>query len=69
MISGIALCLVIKVFIPRQKEAVYQRFYRLGRQLPDGLHYVDSWLDQSRAEEVVGNEGVSEDSRQDWRIS
>ncbi len=26
-------------------EPVYARFAERGRMLPDGLHYVDSWID------------------------
>lgn len=36
--------MVIETFKPGAKEAVYERFERLGRQLPAGLNYLDSWL-------------------------
>jgi len=41
------LYMVIETFKPGQKEAVYERFHRLGRQLPEGLHYIDSWLEEN----------------------
>jgi hypothetical protein len=28
------------------KDEVYRRFHEKGRMLPDGLHYVDSWLEK-----------------------
>ena len=36
--------MVIETFFPGCKDAVYARFHRKGRMLPDGLVYVDSWL-------------------------
>ena len=27
-------------------EAVYRRFYEKGRMMPDGLEYIDSWLEK-----------------------
>jgi hypothetical protein len=40
------LYMVIETFKPGAKEAVYERFHRGGRMLPDGLHYIDSWLEE-----------------------
>ena len=25
---------------------VYRRFHRMGRMMPEGLHYIDSWLEK-----------------------
>ena len=38
--------MVIETFRPGCKEQVYQRFHRQGRMLPDGLIYIDSWLER-----------------------
>ncbi len=38
--------MVIETFAPGQREAVYERFREKGRMLPDGLTYVDSWLEK-----------------------
>jgi uncharacterized protein DUF3303 len=38
------LYMVIERFT-RGAPAVYERAAELGRQLPDGLRYVDSWVD------------------------
>lgn len=38
--------MVIENFIDNNAERVYQRFHDRGRMLPDGLHYLDSWLAQ-----------------------
>jgi hypothetical protein len=37
--------MVIEHFGPGAKEKVYERFREKGRMLPDGLVYVDSWLE------------------------
>jgi hypothetical protein len=37
---------VIETFLPGWKEKVYQRFHQMGRMLPEGLAYVDSWLEK-----------------------
>lgn len=38
--------MVIETFLPDCRQAVYDRFHARGRMLPDGLVYVDSWLEQ-----------------------
>ena len=39
--------IVIEHFAPGAKEKVYERFREKGRMLPDGLDYVDSWLEKA----------------------
>ena len=38
--------MVIETFAPGDKAQVYERFHRQGRMLPEGLHYLDSWLEK-----------------------
>jgi hypothetical protein len=38
---------VIERFRPGCMDAVYDRFHSRGRLLPDGLNYLNSWLDTS----------------------
>ena len=38
--------MVVETFGPGRKEAVYGRFRQKGRMLPDGLSYIDSWLEK-----------------------
>jgi Protein of unknown function (DUF3303) len=38
--------MVIETFRPNCKALVYERFREKGRMLPDGLHYVDSWVEK-----------------------
>jgi hypothetical protein len=38
--------MVIEHFAPGAKTEIYQRFQEKGRMLPDGLVYIDSWLEK-----------------------
>jgi hypothetical protein len=38
--------MVIEIFLPGCKEKVYERFHQKGRMLPEGLAYVNSWLEK-----------------------
>ncbi|MCB0301026.1 MAG: DUF3303 family protein [Calditrichaeota bacterium] len=39
--------MVIETFLPGCKSAVYERFGQSGRMMPDGLRYVNSWLEKN----------------------
>ena len=41
--------MVLETFRPGCKEAVYERFRTKGRMLPDGLRYIDSWIEKDGA--------------------
>jgi hypothetical protein len=38
--------MVLETFRPGCKERVYERFREKGRMLPEGLRYLDSWLEK-----------------------
>ena len=38
--------MVIETFAPGKRSAVYERYHKHGRLLPDGLHYIDSWVEK-----------------------
>ena len=38
--------MIIETFLPGCKEKVYERFRQQGRMLPEGLLYVNSWLEK-----------------------
>ena len=40
------LYMVIEHFPPGAKEKIHERFHRQGRILPEGLHYLNSWLEK-----------------------
>ena len=39
------LYMVIETFRPGCREAVYARFEEKGRMLPEGLRYINSWVE------------------------
>ncbi|MBK8467109.1 MAG: DUF3303 family protein [Chloracidobacterium sp.] len=39
------LYMVIENFKDRNAAAVYKRFQEKGRMMPDGLNYIDSWIE------------------------
>ena len=39
------LFMVIERFRDRDARAVYRRFHERGRMTPDGLAYIDSWVE------------------------
>ena len=41
------LFMVIERFTPGQVTAIYRQLREQGRSLPDGLVYVDSWIEAS----------------------
>jgi len=38
--------MVVETFAPGCRARVYERFHEKGRMLPDGLRYVESWLEK-----------------------
>lgn len=58
--------LVIERFKPGALKAIYERFDRQGRLLPDGLHYVDSWVSADLAQCFQLMECDDESRMQEW---
>ncbi len=50
--------MVIETFMPGCKAKVYERFHQKGRMMPEGLVYVNSWLekDGDRCLQLVGTD-------------
>ena len=38
--------MVIETFLPGCREKIYERFFAKGRMMPEGLEYVNSWLEK-----------------------
>ncbi len=53
--------MVIERFRPDCRERVYERLYRDGRLLPEGLYYLDSWLvkDGDRCFQLMATKDVA----------
>ena len=41
------LFMVIEQFKNRDAKPIYERFAEKGRMMPDGLNYVDSWIENN----------------------
>lgn len=39
--------MVIERFHPGKVREIYRRFDERGRMLPDGVHYLNSWIDEN----------------------
>lgn len=39
--------MIIEKFHPGSGKAIYQRFDEKGRMMPEGLHFINSWIDES----------------------
>ncbi len=52
--------MVIETFFDGCLEQVYERFHQKGRMIPEGLHYIDSWLekDGNRCYQLMETESV-----------
>jgi hypothetical protein len=55
------LFMVIERFRDQNAKAVYARFRQTGRQMPDGLSFVDSWVsaDVGRCFQLMETDDVS----------
>jgi hypothetical protein len=42
---ALMLIMVIERFKDRNPAPIYERFREQGRALPDGLRYIDSWIE------------------------
>ena len=40
------LFMIIETFRPGKVKELYKRFEEKGRQLPDGVYYLNSWIDE-----------------------
>ena len=38
--------MVIETFLEGKLQEIYSRFHKMGRMMPEGLFYVDSWLEK-----------------------
>ena len=53
--------MVVETFSPGRKDDVYQRFRAKGRMMPDGLSFIESWLerDGDRCFQLMGTEDAA----------
>lgn len=53
--------MVIETFKPGALDEIYERLHTKGRGLPEGLHFVESWLaaDGSRCYQIMETENYA----------
>lgn len=40
------LFMIVETFHPNKVKQLYERFAEKGRQLPEGVNYINSWIDE-----------------------
>ena len=58
--------MIIEKFHPGKVKALYQRFAEKGRMMPDGLNYVNSWIDEQVATCYQVMESDSKEKIDEW---
>ena len=38
--------MIVETFKPHRESEIYRRLEQHGRMMPDGLKYIDSWIDE-----------------------
>ena len=60
------LYMVVERYKDRNAKAIYERAMQHGRMLPEGLHYVDSWVENNFDRCFQLMETEDEQLFQDW---
>ncbi|HEY5745545.1 MAG TPA: DUF3303 family protein [Chryseolinea sp.] len=60
------LYMIIERFHPRQLRTLYQRFDEKGRMLPEGVRYINSWIDENVTVCYQVMESESIEKLQEW---
>ena len=60
------LYMIIEKFHPGKVRAVYQRFGEKGRLLPEGVHYLNSWINETVTVCYQLMESSSEEKINEW---
>lgn len=58
--------LVIEHFHPGKVKEIYRRLEQHGRMLPEGVHYLDSWIDEPVTTCYQLMESDSREALEDW---
>ena len=60
------LYMIIETFHPGKVKQLYKRFEEKGRQLPEGVRYINSWIDEDVKKCYQLMESVSEEKIHEW---
>jgi hypothetical protein len=58
--------MIIEIFHPNKVKDLYKRFAEKGRQLPEGVHYINSWIDEDVKICYQVMESDSEEKIHEW---
>lgn len=58
--------MIIERFHPGKVKELYQRFAENGRMLPDGVQYINSWINETVTVCYQVMEAESPDKLQEW---
>jgi Protein of unknown function (DUF3303) len=58
--------MVIERFDPRKLKELYQRFAEKGRMLPEGVEFINSWIDEPVSTCYQLMEAVSPEKISEW---
>ena len=60
------LYMIIETFHPHKVKQLYKRFEEKGRQLPAGVNYIDSWIDEEIKTCYQVMESDTEEKIREW---
>ena len=60
------LYMIIETFHPNKVKQLYKRFEEKGRQLPEGVHYINSWINEDVTICYQVMESDTEEEIYDW---
>ena len=58
--------LIIEKFYPEKIKALYQRFDEQGRMMPEGVTYINSWIDEAVETCYQIMESESREKLEEW---
>ena len=58
--------MIVEHFSAQNIRAIYERFDEKGRLLPEGVHYIDSWIDEKLERCFQLMESESAEKIQEW---
>ena len=60
------LYMIIERYRPGKAKDLYKRFDEKGRMLPDGIHYINSWIDKDLLTCYQAMESATEQNLHQW---
>ncbi|MEP7254530.1 MAG: DUF3303 family protein [Ferruginibacter sp.] len=58
--------MIIERFYPNKVRELYKRFEEKGRMMPDGVNYINSWIDEQVSTCYQVMESPSAEKIQEW---